>query len=324
MRLTALWALSESGLGGIMHAFKIPFTGFFLGGFAIVVITLLALNSNKCWRDITQATLLVILIKATASPQSPPMAYIAVAFQGFAGALIFSLIRNKRLAAMCFGCIALFESAVQKFLVTTIIFGNSIWEAMDLFFMSIAKDLSLAPEFSFSLWLIASYTLVYSVWGIIVGNWASLLPKKMNAKAPFILDAFRKLKYHNVPASEQIKGKRVGKYIVTFFMLLFIISTFLMLGSGHKAIYAIARTIGALLILFFIINPFVKWLMQLWIDKVKRKQDTKISPLLNLLPELKNLVTPAMMIARSNSSGWRVYKEFVFALIVLTLFLPEN
>src|SRR4051812_9858770 len=89
-RLTALWALSESGLGGIMHAMKIPLTGFFVGGFAVIIIALIAHFSDKSLRAILQSTLLVILVKAAVSPQSPFMAYIAVAFQGVAGALIFS------------------------------------------------------------------------------------------------------------------------------------------------------------------------------------------------------------------------------------------
>jgi len=37
-----LWALSESGLGGMMFALKIPFTGFFVGGFAVVMLGLIA------------------------------------------------------------------------------------------------------------------------------------------------------------------------------------------------------------------------------------------------------------------------------------------
>lgn len=77
-RLTALWALSESGLGGMMHAVKIPFTGFFLGGFAIVIITLIAHFSKTPFKSILQATLLVILVKAAASPHSPPMAYLSL------------------------------------------------------------------------------------------------------------------------------------------------------------------------------------------------------------------------------------------------------
>lgn len=46
-RLTALWAFSESGLGGVVHALKIPFTGIMLGGFAVIIITLIAYFSEK-------------------------------------------------------------------------------------------------------------------------------------------------------------------------------------------------------------------------------------------------------------------------------------
>ena len=36
-RLTALWALNECGLGGILHAVKSPFTGLVLGSIAMSV-----------------------------------------------------------------------------------------------------------------------------------------------------------------------------------------------------------------------------------------------------------------------------------------------
>ena len=41
-RLTALWAFTESGLGGIMHALQIPFTGLLVGGMAVIMISLIA------------------------------------------------------------------------------------------------------------------------------------------------------------------------------------------------------------------------------------------------------------------------------------------
>lgn len=61
-RLTALWALAESGLGGYMHAMKIPFTGIVLGGTAIVVISLIAWFSTTPFKSIIRATLLVLLV----------------------------------------------------------------------------------------------------------------------------------------------------------------------------------------------------------------------------------------------------------------------
>ena len=51
-RLTALWALSEAGLGGILHALQSPFTGLFVGGFAIILISLIAYFADDKWETI--------------------------------------------------------------------------------------------------------------------------------------------------------------------------------------------------------------------------------------------------------------------------------
>ena len=87
-RLTALWALNESGLGGVLHAAKFPFTGIFVGGFAVILISLIARYSNYSFKAILKATAMVLMIKAAVSPHSPFPAYLAVSFQGLLGALI--------------------------------------------------------------------------------------------------------------------------------------------------------------------------------------------------------------------------------------------
>ncbi|MDX5320402.1 MAG: hypothetical protein LPK45_04875, partial [Bacteroidota bacterium] len=77
-RLIALWGLAESGLGGYMHAMKIPFTGIFVGGSAVIILSLLASLSEKRFQTLLRATLVVLLIKFTVSPHTSPFAYIAV------------------------------------------------------------------------------------------------------------------------------------------------------------------------------------------------------------------------------------------------------
>jgi hypothetical protein len=113
-KLTALWALNESGLGGMMFALHIPLTGFFVGGFAIILIGLIAFYSGNDFRQIVKATVLVLIIKAMASPHAPPPAYLAVAFQGLTGAVLFSCIRNYKVAAMLLAILAMAESSLQK------------------------------------------------------------------------------------------------------------------------------------------------------------------------------------------------------------------
>ncbi|MCB0574936.1 MAG: hypothetical protein KDC61_10270, partial [Saprospiraceae bacterium] len=78
LRLTALWAFSESALGGVMHALKIPFTGLLVGGFAVLSIGMIAHVSHRRAGAVLRATMLVVLVKAVVSPHSPPTAYLAV------------------------------------------------------------------------------------------------------------------------------------------------------------------------------------------------------------------------------------------------------
>ena len=318
MRLTALWALSESGLGGVMHVLKIPFTGFFLGGFAIIIITLIAHYSQNTFKTILQATILVILVKAAASPHSPPMAYIAVAFQGLIGAVLFTAIPFFNIASPLFGMVALLESAVQKFLVATLIFGKSIWEALDAFMASVLKDLSIFYAFSFSFWLIVVYTTVYVLWGFLLGLWASKLPKIVNQRSADLLMQFNSLPISTNNEQSFKTKKRNRKLLFTLLVLVFIVSVFFLQGSSYKALFAIIRTIAALLLLFYIVTPVANWLMKRWLDK--QKQSNQLNVILDILPELRTYIAPAMQLAKQNHKGLLVYKAFVEYLIVLALY----
>ena len=79
-RLTVLWALTESGLGGMMHAFRLPFTGLLVGGVAIILIIMLAHYSNNNVQQILKALIIVLIVKISVSPHSPLGAYLAVSF----------------------------------------------------------------------------------------------------------------------------------------------------------------------------------------------------------------------------------------------------
>lgn len=317
-RLTALWALSESGLGGLMHAVKIPFTGFFLGGFAIVIVTLIGQLNRNQFQSIMQATFLVLLVKAAASPHSPPMAYIAVVFQGLAGAIVFTVIRYRHLAAMVFGGIALLESALQKFLVATLIFGKSIWDALDSFIASILKDLSFIAEFSFSFWLIATYTALYLCWGLWLGWWSAGLFERLQLQKEEVLQRFRNLPAIVHSKNDNVPSKRKSKLLVTALVLAFIVSVFVAANDQHKALYAIIRTLAALALLFWVVTPLVQWAVQYWVKR--KKESSQMVALLEQLPELKSYVKPALQLAQQQQKGIRVYPVFVQNLLLLALY----
>jgi hypothetical protein len=320
-RLTALWALSESGLGGLMHALRIPFTGFFVGGFAIIIISLLAYYSGYKMKTILQSTALVLLVKFAVSPQSPLPAYIAVGFQGLYGALLFAALRNFTIAPALFGCIALLESAVQKFLLTTILFGKSVWEALDAFVQSVLKDFGLGSDFSFSFWLISIYTAVYFIWGILLGIWVSRLPKRIDAETESILNQYKASSVTLMQTSTSKKHK--WKLLSVFFVLFFIVIVLLMQGTdvgAKKALYVVMRTIAVLLFLLYIINPLLQFLLSKW----KGKHQQAVEELVKQLPALRDLVQAAYALSAMNRKGLRRYSRFVFLLIVLSVFAEHE
>ena len=58
--------------------------------------------------------------------------------------------------------------------------------------------------------------------------------------------------------------------------------------------------------------------MQRWL--AKSKKSTQLNELLDVLPELRSYIAPAMLLAKQNHKGIKVYKVFVENLIVLALY----
>jgi len=297
-----------------MHALKIPLTGFFVGGFAVVIIGLLAHYTRNNVRQMLQATILVILVKAAVSPQSGFPAYIAVGFQGLVGALMYRAIPNYSIASVLFAVIAMLESAFQMLLMMTIVFGKSLWEAADKFFQSLFSSFHLPDDTSYSFWIIAIYGSIYTLWGLTIGIWISHLPKRIAevGRLQLAVDS----------GQVAIGGKKkspAGKIIFLVSTLLFIATVFAFSGSISKALYAVLRTVAVLLLIFGIVAPFMKWLMQRIINSSRSKHGEKLQPILDMMPTLRSYIRPAYRLATERYSGIGRYTGFLFILIVASL-----
>ena len=94
--------MSEAALGGILHAFRIPFTGLFIGSSAVIFISLIGFYSDNR-KEIMKAMFIVLLVKAAISPHTPPLAYIAVSMQGLLGSVLFYTKRFYKFSAISLG-----------------------------------------------------------------------------------------------------------------------------------------------------------------------------------------------------------------------------
>ena len=314
--------MSESGLGGFFHAVKLPCTGLILGSFAVMIVTFIALNSQRKFRTIINATLLVMLIKAIASPHSPVTAYIAVAFQGLVGAVIYAFAKPNYFSAVLYGIIALLESAFQKLLLLTIIFGENIWTAFNQFFENLARQFSFQALENFPLAAVGIYAGAYLIAGIIAGFYGMILPQKISSAAQKI----QRHNPHTVPVSptQKKKNKKLSRFIFTGAILLFIVTVFAFSGSVPKALEAVLRTGAAILIIFAVVNPLFKYLLSRWKASAQSKKQNELNAVLHFVPEFRKNVHIAWTYAATEKGWIRKINRFLIIWLALSLYFDNH
>ncbi|MBN3035180.1 MAG: hypothetical protein JW861_06310 [Bacteroidales bacterium] len=271
-RLTALWALNEAGLGGIMHALKIPFTGLFIGGMAMIIITLIAYFSRRDGGAILKGLLLVLIVKAGVSPHSPVTAYFAVSFQAVMGALLFRIIPAIRLAAVLLCAMGMLESAGQKLIHLTVIYGRSLWEAIDLFASQVVSELGGRPEnmmVEASFWLIILYLGIYTAAGIMTGLLAGKIPSELSfAMARIPAEKVVHLLDQTTGAQNmQRSGRRFWKRWLIFLtplILIIPVMIFMFPGNGgaRSVLYLMLRVMTVFLTWFYLLAPVSMYLLK--------------------------------------------------------------
>lgn len=318
-RITALWAFSECALGGIMHALKLPFTGLFVGGFAVLCVGLLAHASDRNTAIVLRSTMLVILVKAMVSPHSPPTAYLAVGFQGVVGALMLCNLRPFGLAALLYGFLAITESALQKLLTLFLFFGKPLFEAVDLFFTDVLQKFGVQSTVSGAWMVVYGYVILYGLWGLMLGYWIPRLPRQLERRAA----AYADLNLEPAAADTEPKRKAKRKGLLLAAVLLFIVLTFLFAGGkasgGQKALYAVLRTTAVLAAWFFLVQPFVAYLFRRWAKRRTEAEQGALRQIVDFMPDLQARALPLYRHVAQKHPGWRRWPEFVLALFALAM-----
>lgn len=290
-RLIALWVVCEAMLGGIIHGLKLPVSGLIVGSAAVICISLIGYY-YPAKGSILKATIIVAIFKMMLSPQSPFAAYIAVIFQGVIGQLIFSNRNQFRFRCIAFAILALLESAIQRLLMMTILFGMDIWTAFNSFINGITGQSSVT---NFSLYIASFYVILHIIIGFIVGNYASKIPS-------FVLRdkdemAFRISGDSFVKIEKPKRKKKAGKY---FLQVIWILLWAILIHSyfyPERAIIPSGIIIklllrSALIILTWIllINPLLTYMLHRWLKKKKTESGNEIKEISLLLPYTQHIV----------------------------------
>lgn len=315
--LIALWALVESGLGGIMHALHLPFTGVIIGGFAVLCIALIAYTLPNPMHAIFKATLLVLVVKALVNPATSPTAYVAVMFQGVLGAILLQRKSWIPFAAIPFALISMLESAFQKIALLWIVFGNSLPEAFDAFVGKVLGIFMTAPDSRFALWAVIIYCLIYVVWGILLGIWIIQLPKNLNKRKEW----YQHIQPQPISTSFALQKSRKPnrKYILLGLLLLGCLTYFIQTElAWQKGLFLIIRVLGILALWIYVVVPAVQKLIIKWTPKWQEKQ-----PIFLVNQEINSLrswLKPLQVELKKKYKGFKLLKELVFGMMVIALY----
>jgi hypothetical protein len=266
--LVAFWAFVESGLGGLMHAFHLPFTGIFIGGAAVASLAAMAAvlkgqdHPAGLGRQLMVATLWVMLVKLLVSPQSPPTSYIAVAFQGVMAAIFYSVLPSYKLASFLFAVVAMLESALQKLLILFLVFGTEFWESLDIWMISVSKQLAQVPLGLNA--LAGSYVLLYACWGLYLAYRISIWPQRFAAQNEELKKAFS-VWAGSVPEVRAAKRFKPFRWV----LLAVAVLVFYLLPS-YEAWSTLIRAL-AFSVALYGLAPMV---MRFWRQRLEKKQQS--------------------------------------------------
>ncbi|NJD22729.1 MAG: hypothetical protein FIA82_08705 [Melioribacter sp.] len=333
-KVTALWGFSEAALGGILHVLKVPFTGIFIGGAAVIFITLIA-NSSNNKTQILKSTLLVILVKAVVSPYTPFTAYFAVILQGVLGYILFSLIRFEKAATIILGFLSLTFASLQKLIVLTVVFGTSLWEAIDLFIKYVLDQIgfnSLHESLNFSYILISIYCGLHVLSGIFIGIKAAGFRDNLLKKSDSLDQKYFSLNQYEELLSVKKKNKKrywwfrpSGIILLTISILTMIISYFTpKLGKieAFDILFMILRSLVITFVWFTIISPFIIKYFKKIIEKNKFKYATEINQITELFPGFRLTINYCWKETKHLSGLTRIRKFLSDSLAALLTYEP--
>jgi hypothetical protein len=318
-RITALWAFCESGLGGLLHALKMPFTGLIVGSFSVICITLIGWCSDRHYRRILDSMLLVLIIKAAVSPHSPPTAYLAVSFQGLVGYTIFRLAGIRAGGIYTLAVLAMLESALQKLLTMTLFFGRSFWTAADELVAFIGRELSIGLPPGSRL-LVASYMGIYLLGGVACGWMACRLVRDFGQDGNGLPDYIPASGDAN--ASNASARRRKGFVVMLVLFVLICVLVYAGARDAQSGGFALLRTLlwtaCALLIWYGLIAPLALHALHRFLRRKRNDHSSQVQELLRLLPGMRRLSLAAWQESRRRSSGARI-PYFVRLLVHWTL-----
>lgn len=320
-RLIALWILCEAMLGAIIFTFRIPVSGLVIGSCAVTCITLIAWYV-PAKGAILKATLIVAIFKMMLSPQAPPPAYIAVFFQGLMGELLFWNRKYFRFFCVLLAVLAMMESAFQRIISMTIIYGSDLWTAVNGFISNISGS---SQPTNYSYFIILWYVLLHIIAGVLLGIWTGFLPQRIRNMQTFQqkYPAAATGNILTMPQRRRRKKLRIALFVVWILLLCLYIQSFFKIGTpllpSSLALRILVRSVIIVFTWYFLISPVLKQLLHRWLQRKKQQSAGQVQQVLDILPSTQGLIARSWQLA-SDRKGWKRISLFCKIILANTFY----
>ena len=324
IRLIALWILIEAFLGGIIHGLKLPVSGLFVGGSAMICIILIA-HHFPAKGSVIKAMILVAIFKMMLSPHSPAPAYLAVFFQGVLGEFLLKRKSVFALASISFGIITMLESATQRILVLVFLYGSEFWEAVDVW---LVKTTGIGQFSQFSIVLAAGYLALHFLVGAFLG-WCGWRLSKISFQEQ---NGVMKINTQGISMKEPLSPKigkrqkkvRLGIFLLWVFAVFFFVQALLQPEKAflpaNKIFELILRFFIILSTWFLIIQPVLTRIIRQWLKGKKGELASQIADIHSIIPEVKFLVVESWKRSGARLSNLKLFLK----ILLFNLFQADN
>jgi hypothetical protein len=332
-RITAIWALSETTLGGLLHALHIPVTGIFVGGIAVIFITLIAYFSEQK-TSIIKATIIVLIVKGIVSPYTPIAAYFSVLLQGMLGQILFANKKHLSLSALVLSITTLLLFGFQKVIIYTIVFGKTLWQSIDTYANFIAEQFNIGGQngqtIHFSFILITIYIFIHLAagifWGILAGrvpHWITTSISKNDFNLTNIKSDIAMNSFSTDMGSKKYLKKRKRVFLFLIIAVGAIILSYFIpsseLNQPADVALMIFRAIIITLIWYFYLAPLVIKHSKKYLNKRQNIYAEEVEEIISLLPHLKNVILHCWA-KSSELKAFQKYRYFLsYSLLALLL-----
>lgn len=316
-RLVALWVLCEAMLGGIIHGLKLPVSGLFVGGAAVIIISLMAYYT-PLKGSILKATIIVAIFKMMLSPQSPLPAYFAVFFQGVLAELVFFNRKFFKLSCFLLAVLSMVESAIQRILVLMILYGTAFGKAVDGFLNKLTNE---HPITHYSFYFAAGYIAMHVLAGCLIGWICCSIPLKMGEWKKTIVPFENTITATVVEQSIKRKKRpfKISLLVIWMVLIALYIQSAIPIGkpilSSNIILQILVRSIMIVLSWWLLFSPLlIKWLQKI----LQRKQEQMpqlVKEITRLLPTIKSIVAQSWAATKS-LAGTKKFAAFIKTVTV--------